>query len=96
MQKIMQIMNKDASIPKKIMEVNPDHPLVRNLLSIYKKDVKDDHLTKVTEQLFESSLLLEGYLSDAHGMVQRIESILETSTAWYVDQQGKRKKGSSR
>jgi molecular chaperone HtpG len=87
MQKIMQIMNKDATVPQKIMEVNPDHPLIRNLLSIYKKDVKDGHLTKVTEQLFESSLLLEGYLTDAHGMVQRIEKLLETSTAWYVEKQ---------
>ena len=84
MQKIMQIINKDASIPQKIMEINRDHPLVRNLLSIYKKDVKDPHLTRVTEQLYESSLLLEGYMTDAHQMVQRIEKLLETSTEWYL------------
>jgi molecular chaperone HtpG len=84
MQKIMQIINKDASIPQKIMEINRDHPLIRNLLSIYQKDVKDSHLTRVTEQLYESSLLLEGYMTDAHQMVQRIEKLLETSTEWYL------------
>jgi molecular chaperone HtpG len=84
MQKIMQIMNKDASIPQKVMEVNKDHPLIRNLLKIYKKDVKDNHLVSVTEQLFESSLLLDGYLTDAHQMVERIEKLLEKSTELYL------------
>ena len=84
MQKIMQLMNKDMSIPKRIMEINKDHPLVRNLLTIYKKDVNDPHFSRVTEQLYESSLLLEGYLNDPHLMVNRIEDLLENSTEWYV------------
>jgi molecular chaperone HtpG len=84
MQKIMQIINKDASIPKKVMEINKDHPLIRQLLEIYKKDVNDAHLSRVTEQLFDSSLLLEGYLTDAHEMVARIEQLLEKSTELYI------------
>jgi molecular chaperone HtpG len=84
MQKIMQLMNKDMTVPKRVMEINKDHTLVRNLLTIYKKDVNDPHFTRVTEQLFESSLLLEGYLNDAHMMVNRIEDLLENSTDWYV------------
>jgi molecular chaperone HtpG len=84
MQKIMQMMNKDASIPKRIMEINKDHPLIRNLLTIYKKNVNDPHFVRVTDQLYESSLLLEGYLTDAHLMVNRIEDLLENSTDWYV------------
>jgi len=86
MQRIMQLMNKDDSIPQKVMEINKDHPLVRNLLTIYKKDVNDPHLVRVSEQLLESSLLLEGYLKDAHTMVDRIEKLLETSTEWYVSE----------
>ena len=84
MQKIMQLMKKDMSVPKRIMEVNKDHPLVRNLLTIYKKDVLDPHVIRVTEQLYESSLLLEGYLTDVNRMVERIEDILEKSTEWYI------------
>ena len=85
MQKIMQIMNKDASVPKKTMEINRDHALVRKLLSIYKKDVNDTHLARVTQQLYESALLTEGYLDDAHQMVNRIEELLEQSTEWYLE-----------
>jgi molecular chaperone HtpG len=84
MQRIMHLINKDMSVPKKVMEINKDHALIRNLLKIYKNDVNDLHLSHVTEQLYESSLLLEGYLSDAHLMVDRIEKLLETSTEWYV------------
>ena len=62
------------------------------MMNIYKKNVKDEYLTKVTEQLFESLLLLEGYLGDAYKMVNRIEDILETSTTWYMGQQKPKKK----
>jgi molecular chaperone HtpG len=88
MQKIMQIINKDASIPKKVMEVNKDHALIRHLIEIYKKNAKDNHLNQVTEQLFDSSLLLEGYLTDAYGMVSRIEQLLEKATELYVKGHG--------
>ncbi len=85
MQKIMRVMNKDTSIPARLMEINRDHPLVRNLLKIYKKDVNDDHLKLVTEQLYESALLMDGYLEDVHGMINRIENLLEKSTEWYLN-----------
>jgi molecular chaperone HtpG len=85
MQRIMQIINKDISIPKKVMEVNKNHALIRNLISIYKKSSKDEYLTKVTEQIFDSLLLLEGYLGDAYKMNKRLEHILEMSTKWYID-----------
>lgn len=91
MQKIMQIMNKDGSVPKKTMEINRDHPLVRNLLKIYKKDVNDAHLERVAKQLYESALLTEGYMDDAHQMVNRIEELLEQSTEWYLERKENKK-----
>lgn len=96
MQKIMQLMNKDMSVPKRVMEINKDHALIRNLLAIYKNDVNDPHLNRVTEQLYESSLLMEGYLNDAHIMVNRIEELLERSTEWYVKNEMVAKKTKSK
>jgi len=84
MQKIMNLMNKDTAPPKKSMEINKDHALVRNLLNIYKNSAKDKYLEQITEQLYESALLLEGYLTDPHKMVNRIQDILEKSTSWYL------------
>ncbi len=83
MQKIMQLINKDESIPKKIFEVNKDHKLIRNLLNIYKNDPKDPFITETVEQLYESALLLEGYLTDPHKLVKRMEKILTESSDWH-------------
>lgn len=85
MDKIMRIVGKDTSIPKKILEVNPDHRLVRDLIRIFQKDPNDEHLTQVTQQLFESALLMEGYLTDPHALVGRIQDLLNKSTAWYLE-----------
>jgi len=84
MQKILNIVNKNDAIPKKIMEINKDHKLIRNLLRIFKSDSNDKYISEVTEQLYESSLLLEGYLHDPHRLVNRINDMMEEASEWYV------------
>ncbi|MBF0549673.1 MAG: molecular chaperone HtpG [Deltaproteobacteria bacterium] len=84
MQKIIQIVSKDASVPQKVFELNKDHKIVRNLLSIYKADPHDEYLTTAIEQLFESSMLLDGYLQDPHALVGRIQNLLNKSSDWYL------------
>ncbi len=85
MQKMMNMMGNNETIPAKIMELNQDHKLVRNLLKVFKSDKNDKYITDVTEQLYESSLLLEGYLADPHKLVNRINSMLEESSNWYTE-----------
>lgn len=84
MQKMMNMMGNNETIPAKIMELNQDHNLVRNLVKVFKSDSNDKYITDVTEQLYESSLLLEGYLADPHKLVNRINSMLEESSNWYA------------
>ena len=85
MDKIMRVVTKDTSIPKKVLEVNPDHPLVRNMLTIYQRDENDPFIDQAANQLFESALLLEGYLTDPHALVGRVQELLTKSSGWYVD-----------
>ena len=85
MDKIMRVVSKDTSIPKKVLEVNPDHPLVRNMLTIYQRDENDPFIDQAANQLFESALLLEGYLTDPHALVGRVQELLTKSSGWYVD-----------
>ncbi len=85
MQKMMNMMGNNETIPAKIMELNKDHKLVRNLLKVFKSNSDDKYIVDVTEQLYESSLLLEGYLTDPHKLVNRINSMLEESSNWYTE-----------
>ena len=80
MQKMLNMMNKDITIPKMVFEVNKDSALVRNLLKIYKNNPKDPFIVTTIEQLYESDLLMEGYLTDPHKLVNRMKEILSESS----------------
>ena len=84
MERILKIASQDSSVPAKNMEINRDHPLWRNLLEIHRKDSADDYLEAAVNQLFESALLLEGYLQDPHAMVERMQNLLNQSSDWYL------------
>ncbi len=84
MLKMMKMANQQVGEQKKIFEVNKDHKLLRNLLTVFKKSSADDYITNVTEQLYESALLLEGSLDDPHKLVNRLNKMLEESSGWYV------------
>lgn len=85
MKKILKMTKQDISIEKKILEVNPDHVLVRNLVKVFKVDNNDDFIVKVTEQLMDSALLQEGSLDDPHKLIKRLNEMMEKSSNWYVD-----------
>ncbi len=84
MDKIMRAMHHDSSIPKKVLELNPKHELIRNLVALNQADPADPFVEQAARQLFESALLLEGYLSDPHALVGRIQDLLAKSSGWYV------------
>jgi molecular chaperone HtpG len=84
MQKILHVINKDAPPPKKDLEINGTHPLVLNMLSIFKKDPKDLYLSKAVEQLFYSIQLQDGFVLDPHKMITGIQSMLNDATSWYM------------
>ncbi len=85
MDKIMRVMSKDQSIPNKVLEINPDHALIRNLIQLFQADENDPFIARAATQLYESALLLEGYLTDPHALVGRIQELLTDSSAWYVE-----------
>jgi molecular chaperone HtpG len=89
MHKIMQMVTKDTSIPKKIFEINQDHKLVRNLLAVFAANEQDEFVTTIVEQLYESALLMDGYLADPHKMVSRLNRLMEDSSAWYKERGAK-------
>jgi molecular chaperone HtpG len=77
MEKIYKAMGQDVPVQKSVLEINPDHPLIRNLQIILSKKVGDQKLTEYALALYDQALLLEGKkLKDPIGFVKRINELL--------------------
>ena len=85
MEKLLKVMQKDDSLPVKILEVNRDHPLLRNMLRMFKADGRDKTLAEMTQGLFDTSLLLDGYLKDPQALAARTNELLAEAAAWYTE-----------
>lgn len=74
MQRAYRLLNHEFDVPKKVMEINPRHPIVAGLEAL----PVDSPLAKmVIEQIYEDALLIEGLHPDPAAMVQRIQKLIE-------------------
>lgn len=85
MEKLMRVMQKNEAIPQKILEVNPDHSLVRALLRIYANNPDNPLLADLVNNLFDNVQLLDGYLGDPYLMADRSIKLMDKAIAWYAD-----------
>lgn len=76
MQRVYRMMDREYKIPKKILEINPNHPIMKQLILLE----SDNSLTAlVVEQIFESALLIEGLHPDPAAMIPRIQQLMESA-----------------
>jgi molecular chaperone HtpG len=80
MDRVRRMMEKDYTIPKKVVEINRQHPLVKNLAERIKAGQSDELVNDVVEQLYESALLVEGLLPNPADMVGRIQKLMQAAT----------------
>ena len=60
---------------KKILEINPGHPLIKELLRRVEANTNDQKARDLVELMFESATIRSGYeLRDTAGFADRIES----------------------
>ncbi len=76
MQRVYRMLDKDFEVPKKVLELNPRHPLVARLNAL-----PQDHALNalVIEQIYEDTLLIEGLHPDPAGMIDRIEQFMQAA-----------------
>jgi molecular chaperone HtpG len=60
MEKILKAMNQDVPEAKRILELNPDHPIMQVMTSMYEKEKENPKLKDYCELLFDQALLTEG------------------------------------
>ena len=75
-QRVYQMMDKDFEPPKKVLELNPKHPIMVKLVKLRSPDPKFD---LVAEQVYENTLLVEGLHPDPVSMVSRIQDLMTSA-----------------
>lgn len=83
MEKMMQIYTPDMKPKPKVMEINKQHPVILNLLDIYKSNSKDPMLETVANNLFTSAALLDGHIVDPQAMAAGIQSMISETINLY-------------
>ncbi len=80
LERIRRLMEEDFSAPTMVLELNPNHPIVQNLLHRLERQQEDEIIDAAIEQLYEDALLMEGFHPDPAQMVERIQKLLEAAT----------------
>ncbi len=76
LQHVYKALDKEFEIPKKVLEINPGHPILINLM----KHPDDDPLrAAIITQIFENALLIEGLHPNPAGMISRIQDIINAA-----------------
>jgi len=74
MQRVYRYLEREYEVPKKVLELNPRHPILAKLSNLG----ADDELGKeVIEQIYDSALLIEGLHPDPASMLPRIQGLME-------------------
>jgi len=76
MQRVYKYLGKDFEISKKILELNPSHPILISLLGL---DQGSELQKMVIEQILDSALLVEGLHPDPSSMVERVQGIIQAA-----------------
>ncbi|RMG88970.1 MAG: molecular chaperone HtpG, partial [Chloroflexi bacterium] len=81
MQRLYKYLDKPYEIPKKILEVNRNHPLIVHLAKLVTEQPDAELINVAIEQLYESALLQEGLHPNPAEMLPRIQRLLELAAA---------------
>lgn len=82
MEKIMKVMGQEMPASKRIMEINPQHPIIINLNALYDKNAKSEQLEAWVKLLYSQALIAEGqvleepneYLKTVHELLASVSS----------------------
>ncbi|HOU36527.1 MAG TPA: molecular chaperone HtpG [Candidatus Omnitrophota bacterium] len=81
-EKMMKLMHKDyKSEAKRIMEINIEHPLIKNLSKLYISDTNNPMIRKCIEQLYEGALFVDGDLPASSDFIKRMTDIMVQATS---------------
>jgi len=79
LEKMMQVLDKDFTVSKRILEINLSHPIINNLLRKLENG-NEALVNDAIHQLYEGALLIEGYMKNPVDFVKRMNRFIEEAT----------------
>jgi molecular chaperone HtpG len=76
LERMMRLQNQKADFSKKILEINPKHRLIKEMVRIHKAKPDSPHLKTLALQMLDNMILREGVLEDIENIVPRIHDIM--------------------
>ena len=80
LERIMKMLDQRTAEKKRILEVNPAHPVVKNLASLVERDAASPKIELWSNILYDQALLGEGVVEDPAALVARIQQLLVESS----------------
>ncbi len=82
LEKILRFMSKEQSgaLSKKVLEINPEHPLIKNMGRIFLANAVDPMVEKCITQIYESAALMDGDIQASPEFIKRLYEIMESAT----------------
>jgi molecular chaperone HtpG len=85
MERILRLMDERALEKKRILEINPTHPVVKNIAALAEKEPGSERVGAYCEWLYDHALLAEGVVEDPAKLVKRLGELLTQATASAVE-----------
>lgn len=79
-QKLIQMVDSNYKISKKIMEINRENRMIQNLSRMNENPACQPLLEKIVHQLFENALIQDGVVFDPTSMAPRLNELMEELT----------------
>jgi molecular chaperone HtpG len=87
LERLLRAHDPTAPQTKRILEVNPTHPLIRNLHLLHSSSADSEHVTSWIEMLFDQTLLAEGSpVVDPGRLARRMTALLEDASSVAIEQ----------
>lgn len=80
MEKMMKMMDKDFTPTKKVLEINPQHQLITNLMTLAKNNPDDTRVSDAVKQLYDAALLMDGALTNPTDFINRMTQFMTKAT----------------
>lgn len=80
MERILRAANQEAPSAQRVLELNPRHPLIKDLVALHEKG-RAQEVEPLARLLLDDALLLEGTVKEPAAMGRRLQDLLRRAAA---------------